>query len=99
LLGLEAMPARFRSATPGGVARLYRRFGPAIYSSCLRLLKDDALAEHATQEVFVSVRHHLESAPDDAAALEWVYRISTRYCRELGSDRPEPGLPGPDLAT
>ncbi len=26
------------------------------------------------------VLRHIESAPDDAAALAWIYRISTNYC-------------------
>src|SRR5256885_12566549 len=71
----------------GRVADLYRKFGPAIFSRCRRLLKDDALAEDATQEVFVRVMRHIESAPDDAAALAWIYRISTNYCLNQIRDR------------
>src|SRR5438477_7232527 len=71
----------------GRVTHLYRKFGPAIYSRCRRLLKDDALAEDATQEVFVRVMRHIESAPDDTAALAWIYRISTNYCLNLIRDR------------
>ena len=62
------------------VADLYRRFGPAIHSRCRRLLKDDVAAEDATQEVFVRVMRHIESAPEDRAALAWIYRISTNLC-------------------
>jgi len=69
------------------VGALYRKFGPAIYSRCRRLLKDDALAEDATQEVFVRVLRHIETAPDDAAALAWIYRISTNYCLNQIRDR------------
>jgi RNA polymerase sigma-70 factor (ECF subfamily) len=50
-------------------------------------LKDDALAEDATQEVFVRVLRHIESAPDDATALAWIYRISTNYCLNQIRDR------------
>jgi RNA polymerase sigma-70 factor (ECF subfamily) len=73
--------------TSGRVSHLYRKFGPAIYSRCRRLLKDDALAEDATQEVFVRVLRHIESAPDDAAALAWIYRISTNFCLNQIRDR------------
>lgn len=69
------------------VSTLYRKFGSVIYSRCRRLLKDDALAEDATQEVFVRVHRHIESAPDDAAALAWIYRISTNYCLNQIRDR------------
>lgn len=73
--------------TSGRVSSLYRKYGPAIYSRCRRLLRDDALAEDATQEVFVRVLRHIESAPDDAAALAWIYRISTNYCLNQIRDR------------
>lgn len=69
------------------VSTLYRKFGTAIYSRCRRLLKDEALAEDATQEVFVRVLRHIESAPDDATALGWIYRISTNYCLNQLRDR------------
>lgn len=69
------------------VSTLYRKFGGAIFSRCRRLLKDDALAEDATQEVFVRVLRHIESAPDDATALAWIYRISTNYCLNSLRDR------------
>ncbi len=73
--------------TSGRVSSLYRKYGPAIYSRCRRLLKDDALAEDATQEVFVRVLRHIETAPDDAEALGWIYRISTNYCLNQLRDR------------
>ncbi|HEY0881790.1 MAG TPA: sigma-70 family RNA polymerase sigma factor, partial [Archangium sp.] len=50
-------------------------------------MKDDALAEDATQEVFMRVLKHIESAPDDATALAWIYRISTNYCLNSIRDR------------
>src|SRR5438094_1120230 len=81
----------------GRVNGLYRKFGPAIYSRCRRLLKDDALAEDATQEVFVRVMRHIESAPDDKAALAWIYRISTNYCLNLIRDRNRQAEPVEDL--
>lgn len=76
---------------------LYRRYGPAIYSRCRRLLKDDALAEDATQEVFVRVMRHLDSAPDDKTVLAWVYRISTNYCLNALRDRARQAEPVEEL--
>lgn len=85
------------------VAELYRRHGPAIYARCRKLLRDDALAEDATQETFIRVVKHLDDAPPDDA-LKWIYRIATNYClNELRNARrrPEPmdtlpDRPGPD---
>jgi RNA polymerase sigma-70 factor (ECF subfamily) len=69
------------------LAELYRKFGPAIYSRCRRLLKDDVAAEDATQEVFLRVLKHLENAPSDQTALAWIYRISTNYCLNMLRDK------------
>jgi RNA polymerase sigma-70 factor (ECF subfamily) len=69
------------------VAVLYRRYGPVIFARCRRLLKDASLAEDATQEVFVRVLRHIESAPDDAQALAWIYRITTNWCLNALRDR------------
>lgn len=67
-------------------AELYRRFGPLIYARCRRILRDAALAEDATQEVFMRVWRHIAGAPDDRAALSWLYRISTNYCLNVLRD-------------
>ena len=69
------------------LAALYRRYGPAVFSRCRRLLHDEALAEDATQEVFVRVLRHIDQSPDDEAALRWVYRIATNYCLNQLRDR------------
>lgn len=47
------------------------------------MLKDNAMAEDATQEIFVRVMRHIEKVPDDSSALYWMYRISTNYCLNL----------------
>jgi len=93
---------------PDRLTDLYRRFGPLIFARCRRLLRDPALAEDATQEVFVRVFKHLDQAPADDEALAWMYRISTNHCLDLLRRRAvrgtesEPDLhqasaePGPD---
>ncbi|MBI3185148.1 MAG: sigma-70 family RNA polymerase sigma factor [Myxococcales bacterium] len=62
------------------VEALYRQFGPAIYRRCLKLLRDPAEAEDATQEVFVLVCRNLERFTYGDSPLPWVYRIATRHC-------------------
>jgi len=79
------------------LAILYRRFGPTIFARCRRLLRDEALAEDATQEVFVRVLRHIEKAPDDEAALSWIYRISTNYCLNVLRDRSAQAEPVAEL--
>ena len=68
------------------VKSMYERFGPSIYSRCRRLLRDPVAAEDATQEVFLRVMRHIEAAPQEGAALAWIYRISTNYCLNVLRD-------------
>ena len=80
---------------------LYRRYGPAIYWRCLKLLRDEAAAEDAAQETFLRVYTHLESAPEPDEAQRWIWRIATNYClNELRARgyRPEPRAELPDRA-
>jgi RNA polymerase sigma-70 factor (ECF subfamily) len=77
----EGFKSREGAATAEArVAALYRRYGPSIYSRCKRLLRNEAMAEDAVQEVFLKVYRHLDQAPDDQAAWGWICRISTNHC-------------------
>ena len=76
---------------------LYCRYGPFIYARCVRLLKDRAAAEDATQETFMRVHRHLDKAPDAEEALAWVYRIATNYCLNELRDRKLRPQPDPEL--
>lgn len=78
------------------LAGLYRRYGPVIYSRCRALLRDDALAQDAVQEVFLRVLKHLDKAPADAEALAWIYRISTNHCLNQIRDRAAQAQPAGD---
>ncbi len=68
------------------VGQLYARFGPTIYARCRRLLKNGASAEDATQEIFLKVLKHIESAPHEAAVLPWIHRITTNHCLNMLRD-------------
>ncbi len=68
------------------VGTLYARFGPTIYARCRRLLKNPATAEDATQEVFLKVLKHIESAPHEDAVLPWIHRITTNHCLNMLRD-------------
>ncbi len=79
--------------TEDRLTALYREYGQAIYWRCLRILRDEAAAEDATQETFLRVHRHLERAPDADEAGRWILRIATNYCLNAARDRrrgPEP---------
>jgi RNA polymerase sigma-70 factor (ECF subfamily) len=84
--------------TADRLTELYRAYGPVIYSRCLRMLRDRAAAEDATQETFMRVHRHIDKA-DSRQALGWIYRIATNYClNEIRNRnrRPAPGDLDPD---
>jgi RNA polymerase sigma-70 factor (ECF subfamily) len=66
--------------TEDRLAELYRSHGPAIFARCLRLLRDRAAAEDATQETFLKVFRHLARAPGDEEVQMWIFRIATNVC-------------------
>jgi RNA polymerase sigma-70 factor, ECF subfamily len=61
-------------------AELYRRYGPAVYRRCLRLLKDREAARDATQEVFVKLVREIAKMDDPTVVLPWTYRVATNHC-------------------
>lgn len=54
-----------------------------VFRRCLRLLGDRALAEDATQEVFVKLMRDLDRLQDRATVIPWVYRVATNHCLNL----------------
>lgn len=80
-------------ATGGGSRRevlrdLYVRFGPTVFGRCLYLLKEQARAEDATQEVFAKALTHLDTFQGASSPLTWLLKIATHHClNELRSER------------
>lgn len=63
-----------------GVGELFERYHGVVYRRCLALLRNDADAAEAVQEVFVAAisgfgRFRLRASP-----LTWLYAIATRHC-------------------
>lgn len=68
------------------VEQLYAAYGPAIYARCSRLLRDEVLAEDATQDIFIKLLRHADRLPDAKALLPWIHRITTNHCFNLLRD-------------
>lgn len=79
------------------VEELYGMYGPAIYAKCKRVLKDVSAAEDATQDVFVKVLGHIESAPSEEAVLPWIHRITTNHCLNVLRDARRHAAPMDEL--
>lgn len=59
---------------------LYDKYSTKVYSRCLSLLKDVALAQDATQEVFVKIYLNLSKFNERSQFSTWVYSITYNYC-------------------
>lgn len=59
---------------------LYNRYASKIYAKCITLLKDEALAQDATQEIFVKIFLNLSKFGEKAKFSTWIYSITYNYC-------------------
>lgn len=61
-------------------ALLYKRYASKIYSKCISLLKDEALAQDATQEIFTKIFLNLSKFSERSKFSTWVYSITYNFC-------------------
>lgn len=96
-----------RGARAGGEAgggldvhALYRRYGDMVLSRCRTILRDEADAQDAAQEVFLKAHRYRDEFRGDASPATWLYRIATTTSLNLlrgRRRRPEDVLESPDL--
>jgi RNA polymerase sigma-70 factor (ECF subfamily) len=68
---------RVAQGDENALGRLYDRFGQAVYSLCLRIVRDGPTAEELTQEVFVRLwRSAASFEPDRGRVSTWLLRIA-----------------------
>jgi RNA polymerase sigma-70 factor (ECF subfamily) len=79
-VGKEATPQIVERISETALAALYRKYAPAIYAHCRRMLQSQAAARDATQEAFVRVLTRGPLFPNDEDALRYLYRVSTNVC-------------------
>jgi RNA polymerase sigma-70 factor, ECF subfamily len=80
----EALVALVARGDEGALGELYDRFGRTAYGLALRILRDDALAEDALQEAFLSVwRTASRFVPERARAGTWILTLVHRRAVDL----------------
>ncbi len=93
------------------IQELYERYGPVVFRRARLLLRDEAAAWDALQEVFVRALRHRSSFRQEAELTTWLYRITTNHCfnvlrdtarrrEKLRQEGPPPGTSaagGPEL--
>ena len=58
-------------------AVIYRSYSKLVYRICLRMLRDPAEAEDATQDVFVLLFLKINTFRGESAFSTWLYRLTT----------------------
>lgn len=59
---------------------IYNRYSAKIYAKCLSLLKNEAMARDATQEIFMKIFLNLSRFGQKSRFSTWVYSITYNYC-------------------
>lgn len=59
---------------------LYSRYASKIFSKCITMLKDEAMAQDATQEIFMKIFLNIAKFGEKAKFSTWVYSITYNYC-------------------
>ncbi|WP_343634722.1 RNA polymerase sigma factor [Fluviicola sp.] len=68
------------SRDPGAFSALYQFLSPKLYYVCLRYLKNDADAQDALQETFVTAYRKIESFSGQGSFEGWMRRIAVNQC-------------------
>lgn len=66
---------------------LFRRHQQYIANLCLTLLRSQAEAEDAVQEIFIKVHRGLGNFEPTVTFRGWLYRITVNHCRDLLEQR------------
>jgi len=59
---------------------LYKRYSGKIFSKCISLLKDEARAKDAAQEIFTKIFLNMAKFNEKSKFSTWVYSITYNYC-------------------
>lgn len=80
------------------VADLYRRYGDIVLGRCRNLLRNEADARDATQEVFLRLHRYRDSFRGDASPSTYLFKITTSTClNRLRTRRRRPEDPVEEL--
>lgn len=62
------------------VESAYRRYGHLVAARCRRIVRNDAVADDATQETFVRLWRFSDGFVAAESKLGWLYRVAARCC-------------------
>lgn len=74
---------KIRSGQKELYADLVRRYHRKVMGHCLSILKDEAEAEEAAQDIFVKAYRSLGKFNGNSAFSTWLYRITANHCLDV----------------
>ena len=77
---LEVIHVYLRKQASNCFTLLYDRYAAKIFSKCISLLKDEALAQDATQEIFTKIFLNLSRFEEKSQFSTWVYSVTYNFC-------------------
>ena len=83
LTDLELIQQYLKTQESSAFSILYRRYSTKVYSKCISLLKEEAWAKDATQEIFIKIFLNLSKFGAQSKFSTWVYSITYNYCIDL----------------
>lgn len=73
----HALIERAKSGDKKAYETLYKTAVGKVYSLCLRMCCDEAIAEDLTQEAFINAWRRIDSFQSNSSFATWMYRIAT----------------------
>jgi len=79
---------------------LYKRYSGKIFGKCISLLKEEAKAADATQEVFMKILINLSKFSGKSKFSTWIYSITYNFCIDMiRREKKDPSLLVDDIET
>jgi len=63
--------------------QLYGKYSTKVFSKCISLLKDEGIAQDATQDIFLKIFLNLSKFGGKSKFSTWIYSITYNYCIDL----------------
>ena len=77
---LAQVLSQVRAGDSDAWGELYRRYAPAIFRFCRRVLPAREDAEDATTEIFMKVRQKLGTYDATRPFTAWLYKVASNHC-------------------
>ncbi len=71
--------------------QLYSKYSSKVFSKCISLLKNEAHAQDATQDIFLKIFLNLSKFGGKSKFSTWIYSITYNYCIDLIRKRKKHG--------